>query len=96
MSPVGPSASLVGSPGITYMCCHHSSCLEFYAASSHLSGAASLHEASQSLHVVGIGMLLLLSLDFYFPCEAKQISLLLMSSQGGVGEVCMCCWKDGV
>lgn len=40
--------------------------------------------------VVGTGMLLLLSLDFHFPCEAKQISTLLMSSQDGVGEVCVC------
>lgn len=40
--------------------------------------------------VVGTGVLLLLSLDFYFPREAKRISTLLMSSQDGVGEVCVC------
>lgn len=97
MSPVGPSAchqhsaSLMGCPGITSMCCHHSNCLEFHAASSHLSSAASLHRGSQRLHVlVGTGMLLLLSLGFHFPCAAEQISTLLMSSLGwGGGGVCV-------
>lgn len=97
MSSVGPStyhqhsASLMGCPGIICVCCHHSSCLEFHAASSCLSGAASLHRGSKRLHVfVGTGMLLLLSQDFYFPCEAKQISTLLMSSPGWWGgDVCV-------
>lgn len=46
--------------------------------------------------LVGTGTLLLLSLGFYFPCEAKQISTLLISSQDGLGEVCVCWWNDGV